>query len=123
MSQTYFQGVHHICMKVDDIQRSIDFYTSKLGYTLRLKWDGGAMLKSPDGTHLEFFPVDEEKGYAHVAYVCTDVDAAYADLLKSGCTNVSAPESLTIPSEPGLPVRIAFVRDPAGNKIELFKEM
>ncbi|ADU28122.1 VOC family protein [Ethanoligenens harbinense] len=123
MNLSVFPGVHHVCMKVRDIQKSVDFYVSQLGYTVRLQWDGGAMLKSPDGTHLEFFPVDEEEGYSHVAYICKDVDKAYAELLENGCTSVSAPESLTIPSDPALPVRIAFVRDPAGNKIELFKEL
>ncbi len=123
MKKTNFPGVHHICMKVGDIQKSVDFYVSQLGYTVRLQWDGGAMLRSPDGTHLEFFPVDEEEGYSHVAYICEDVDQAYNDLLQNGCTSVQEPNSLTIPSDPALPVRIAFVRDPAGNKIELFKEV
>lgn len=123
MQNTYFTGVHHVCMKVADVQKSVDFYTSQFGYAVRLRWDGGALLRSPDGTQLEFFPIDEEEGYSHVAYICTDVDAAYAHLLQNGCTSVSAPESLTIPSTPGLPVRIAFVRDPAGNKIELFHEV
>lgn len=123
MPEPLFTGAHHVCMKVADVQKSVDFYTAQLGYTVRLRWDDGALLRGADGSQLEFFPIDEEKGYAHVAYVCTDVDAAYACLLQNGCTPVSAPESLTIPSAPGLPVRIAFVRDPAGCKFELFHEV
>lgn len=122
MQENLIKGVHHICMKVEDVNASVDFYTQKMGYKIRLKWDGGALLVSPDGTHLEFFPIDDEKGYAHVAYVCSDVDRAYQLMIDSGCESVIEPKDVSLPSDPPLPVRIAFFKDPAGNLIELFDE-
>jgi glyoxylase I family protein len=122
MDGNLIRGVHHICMKVADIGAAVDFYTKEMGYSVRIRWDGGALLRSPDGTHLEFFPVDEEKGYAHVAYVCTDVDKAFARMVGSGCAPVVEPKDAQLPCEPPLPIRIAFIRDPAGQLIELFHE-
>lgn len=122
MDGKLIKGIHHVCMKVEDIDKSVQFYTENFGYTVRLKWDGGAMLNAPDGTRLEFFLPDEQKGYAHVAYVCDEVDKAYDQAVECGCSPVSAPIDFTIPSKPALNVRIAFIKDPAGNIIELFHE-
>ncbi|PJI08221.1 MULTISPECIES: VOC family protein [Clostridium] len=122
MDEKLIGGIHHVCMKVKDIQQTVDFYTEKMNYKIRLQWDGGAMLKAPDGTHIEIFPEDEEKGYAHVAYVCSDVDEAYKQALSYGCESVKAPVDITIPSNPPLKARIAFFKDINGNKIELFHE-
>lgn len=116
-------GIHHVCIKVPDLKESVDFYTKTMNYEVRLEWDGGAMLKAPDGTHLELFPVDGEEGYAHVAYRCDDVDEAYRLAVAAGCASVKEPCSLTIASKPPLDVRMAFVADPSGNTIELFHEV
>lgn len=115
-------GIHHVCMKVKDVAKSVEFYTQNLDYEVRLRWDGGAMLKGPDGVHLEFFPEDEQKSYAHVAYICEDVDKTYAKALETGCEAVQEPRDVTIPSQPPLPLRCAFFKDPQGNLIELFRE-
>lgn len=122
MNEKLIKGIHHVCMKVKDIQQSVDFYTKEMNYEIRLQWDGGAMLKAPDGTHLEFFPEGSEKGYAHVAYACSDVDKVYHQALSYGCESVKAPIDITIPSNPPLVARIAFFKDPHGNTIELFHE-
>lgn len=122
MSENLIKGIHHICVKVTDIPKSVDFYTQKMDYKVRFRWDGGAMLDGPDGTRLEFFPAEDEKGYVHIAYVCDEVDKAYQLAVDSGCESVLTPRDIALPSTPPLNVRIAFFKDPLGNTIELFHE-
>lgn len=117
---TTVHGVHHVCMKVADIGAAVEFYTRSLNYTVRFRWEGGAMLRGADGVCLEFFPQGDVRGYEHVAYVSEDVDADYAAVLRSGCEGVTPPKDVTVAGV--LPVRIAFFRDPCGCLIELFHE-
>ena len=122
MAENVYNGIHHICVKVKDIQSCVDFYTQELGYKIRFQWDGGALLRGPEGVHLEFFPEDSQSGYAHVANNCSDVDEAYRSAVARGCESVDAPGDFTIPSNPPLKVRYSFIKDPQGNIIELFHE-
>lgn len=118
------KGVHHICMKVEDVDKAVQFYTGVMEYKVRAKWEGGALLVSPDGTHLEFFPIGEdgEKSYAHVAYNVENVDEVYQKAIAAGCEEMTTPRDVELPSNPPLPVRIAFYKDPTGNVVELFHE-
>lgn len=122
MKSPEIRGIHHICLKVQDVAQTVKFYTSVLNYQVWLQWDRGIMLKAPDGTHLELFPEDEEKGYVHVAYVCDDVDRVYREAIDSGCESVKVPQDVVIPSDPPFPVRLAFFKDPSGDIVELFHE-
>jgi len=67
---------------------------------------------SPDGF--------ERRGWQHLAWEVEDVDAAYADLVARGVTGHSAPEDFP-PEAPRL--RIAFLRDPDGNLLELVQPL
>lgn len=119
MKNCLIRGIHHICIKVEDIQASVDFYTHQIGYQIRFQTDQCAMLDGQDGTRLEFFPKDNENGYAHIAYACDDVDRMYQRAIESGCEAVKPPVNVILPS---FTARIAFFMDPLGNKIELFCE-
>jgi catechol 2,3-dioxygenase-like lactoylglutathione lyase family enzyme len=62
-------------------------------------------------------PADfERRGWQHLAWLVDDVDAAYADLLARGVNGHSPPKDFP-PDAPRL--RIAFLRDPDGNLLEL----
>lgn len=122
MEHVSIKGIHHVCVKVIDIEKSVYFYTQKMGYTKRFQTKECAMLNGPDGTRLEFFPEDSQKGYAHIAYICDDVDKEYQFAVENGCESIKLPTDVTLPATPPLNVRIAFFNDPLGNTIELFHE-
>ena len=56
------------------------------------------------------------RGWQHLAWDVPDVDAAYDDFVARGVVGHSPPESFP-PEAPSL--RIAFLRDPDGNLLEL----
>lgn len=119
--KTTVHGIHHVCMRVADIGQAVDFYTRWMGYTVRFRWEGGAMLRAADGTCLEIFPEKAGKGYEHVAYCSGDVDADYRTALDAGGEAVTPPKDVTVAGV--LPARIAFFRDPCGSLVELFEEV
>jgi catechol 2,3-dioxygenase-like lactoylglutathione lyase family enzyme len=59
-------------------------------------------------------------GWHHLALQVDDVDAAYAELIAAGVAPHSEPESFP-PADPSL--RIAFLRDPDGNLLELIQPL
>ena len=122
MEKSFIKGIHHVCIKVHDIGESINFYTQKMGYEVRFQSEQCAMLNAPDGTRLEFFPEDNEKGYVHIAYDCNDVDGMFQLAVESGCKAVKMPTDVKLPAIPPIHARIAFFKDPEGNTIELFHE-
>lgn len=121
----------HTMLRVGDLQRSIDFYTTVLGmkllrttdrpeqkYTLAFVGYGS----NPEQAELELtynYGVDKYElgtAYGHLAIGVDDVHAACERIRASGGT---------ITREPG-PVKggttmIAFVQDPDGYKIELIQ--
>ena len=121
----------HTMLRVGDLQRSIDFYTTVLGmkllrttdrpeqkYTLAFVGYGS----NPEHAELELtynYGVDKYElgtAYGHLAIGVDDVHAACDRIRASGGT---------ITREPG-PVKggstmIAFVQDPDGYKIELIQ--
>jgi lactoylglutathione lyase len=116
----------HTNVRVRDIEASLRFY-SALGFEPRgrLNFDGAhnVYLGLPgDGDTLELTvnngrdePYDLGDGYGHVALAVPDLDATVARLARDGIT----PEKP--PYHPGgrPEIRICFVRDPDGYRIEL----
>lgn len=127
----------HTMLRVGDLQRSIDFYTTHFGMTLRrtvdrpeqqytLAYVGYGENADPRGevgdVEVEFTynygvsSYDVGSGFGHLALGVPDVAAVCDSVRKSG-GNVTR--------EPG-PVKggtsfIAFVQDPDGYKIELIQ--
>lgn len=56
--------------------------------------------------------------FKHIAIACDDVDGYYRLALSHGATAHMPPKDITSPC----PARIAFVKGPAGEQIELFHE-
>ena len=123
-------GIHHIALSVVDFDKSIKFYTEGLGCTVVAEWgeDAGraALLDIGNGSHFEIFAngsTNEQKDakFAHLALATTNPDAAYKNALAAGGVSQKEPTDFAIPSNPPMPVRLAFVQGPDGEVIEFFK--
>ncbi|SNB73907.1 lactoylglutathione lyase [Arboricoccus pini] len=120
----------HTMVRVQDLEKSLDFYTRLLGMKLLRRKDypeGRFTLAfvgyGPEDSHAvielthnwdQDRPYDLGTGYGHVALGVRDIYAICAELEKAGAN---------IPRKPG-PMKhgtthIAFVEDPDGYKIEL----
>jgi catechol 2,3-dioxygenase-like lactoylglutathione lyase family enzyme len=121
-------GIAHLAVVTSDIDQAVDFYTGVLGFheTLRLETDhsGTIVFVSVDGTQLELFgggqprePGEDEGkvGYPHVALAVDDVDAEYERLRSLGV------EFDMPPTDAEAGIRLAFFRDPDGNRIEIIR--
>jgi glyoxylase I family protein len=108
-------AVHHVSINVDDVDAALRFYSEVLG--LRPRDDrpgfgsGGAWLDAgPQQVHLNEGRPPPELGQ-HFALLVDDLDATVEELRQRG-VDVSDPVPIG-------PSRQAFLRDPAGNVIEL----
>jgi lactoylglutathione lyase len=121
----------HTMLRVGDLQRSIDFYTSVLGMKLLRKTDRPEQKytlafvgfgSNPDHAELELtynYGVDRYElgtAFGHVAIGVDDAYAACERIKAAGGTVTRAPG----PVQGGTTV-IAFVQDPDGYKIELIQ--
>ena len=125
-------GSHHLAVSSCDFDKSVKFYTEGLGFTPKARWGEGngraALLDIGDGSHFEIFangkpgePVNEK--LVHFAFKTSDPDGAYKNALAAGAVSHMEPKDVAIPSEPPMPVRIAFVKGPDGELLEFFKVM
>jgi catechol 2,3-dioxygenase-like lactoylglutathione lyase family enzyme len=123
--------VHHFAVSTSQFKRLCAFYVETLGLAVvggfpeqRITFlDAGGTIVEIVGESDTGLPSPvgfERRGWQHLAWEVDDVDAAYADLLARGVAGHSSPEDF--PSEsPRL--RIAFLRDPDGNLLELVQPM
>lgn len=125
MQQPLIEGMHHVCIRVPDLKKTVAFYTETLGFGVYLQWETGAMLRLPDGAILEVFAQKtpgEPLGLRHIALRAADPDAAFRAALAAGCAPLVEPKDIVIEAGRPLHARIAFFLDPCGNEIELFCE-
>ena len=122
-------GFHHVALRVPDFDASVRFYTEALGFVESVAWGEGdkraVMLDTGDGNYLEIFAggqatPDEGGAMLHFALRSSDVDAAVERVRAAGAEVTMEPRDVDIPSDPSLPVRIAFFKGPAGELVELF---
>jgi glyoxylase I family protein len=118
-------GYSHVAVMVDDLDAAIDFYRDILGFSMLPRPDfgpgtEGAWLQLGTaqvhlGTVEEMQPAG---GFPHMAmHVPTAAwDATMAELAARGVAFLMEPNTR---EDFGRPVRAAFIRDPAGNVIEL----
>ncbi len=127
-------GFHHVALKSGDFDRSLAFYT-QLGLPVRAAWGEGdgraAMLALGERGLLELFaggtpqPGDVQGragAFLHLAIGTQDVDTAYQAALEAGAKPHTAPKDVTIPAQPPIQARIAFVEGPDGEVLEFFDE-
>ncbi len=122
-------GFHHLALRARDFDATVRFYEDGLGFVQAHSWgegsDRGVLLDTGDGNYLEIFaggtpaaPVDPQaQGLIHFALRTPDVDAAHARALGAGATDDIAPKDVSLG---GVPVRLAFVCGPDGERIEFF---
>ena len=126
-------GLHHICIKTRDWDRTQHFYQEVLGFTVRVAWSKepqrAAMLDAGDGNYVEVF---EDLGYAaapqaalnHLALRTSRLDEVTERVRASGAKITLEPRSLEIESTNGagkIPVRISFCEGPNGESIEFLQ--
>ncbi len=123
-------GFHHIALRVADFEATLRFYRDGLGFVHTYGWGEGdgraAMLDTGDGNYLEVFAGGRggaeppEGALLHFALRTADVDGAYARALAAGARSQVEPKDVTLPGDPPVPVRLAFVRGLDGEVIEFF---
>ena len=121
-----FKTPDYVILIVEDLDRSLDFYTDVLGLKLGHRSGDYAQFDSGPtrlglfarhamaltlGTELTPAPVTAP-GF-EIGFKVDDVDEAYAELIEQGA------EPLTPPTTRAWGQRTAYVRDPDGHLIEL----
>lgn len=123
-------SIGHIAIRVKDVERTLDFYVNKLGFTemLRLDRDGRLWLlylRITDDQYLEVFPDGEGEraadrgavGYNHMCLTVPDIDTTLAELAAAGV-------ELARPKLRGADNNWqAWIEDPDGHRIELMQMM
>ena len=125
-------GMHHVALRSSDFDKSLRFYCEGLGFTVACQWGEGdsriAMLDMGNGDKIELFAgghpctIDEQGAgaYFHFAFRCADVQAVYDRALACGATSRVPPKEGKLPSNPPLPMAVAFVYGPDGETLEFF---
>jgi len=118
----------HTCLNVVDLDRSIKFYTNEMGLKFvsrrEIKQNNAeiAFLKDDGAGALELTHWRDKKALAegenfdHIAFETDDVEARIGELRSHDVTIAMEPFSLQ-----GSSNKIAFVKDPDGNWLELIQ--
>jgi len=126
-------GIAHIALLASDFEKSVKFYTDGLGCKIYRKWQSGertiALLELGGGQYIELFsnariPSErEEQGgqLTHLALTVRDCKKAYERAIAFGAVSKKEPTYMELPSEPPIPVTLAFVYGPDKEQIEFFE--
>jgi len=124
-----FTSLSHIALRAKNLERTIDFYTSKLGFEeiMRLNWQDGKVwlvyLRVTDTQFIEVFPdgvgdrgtSKEATGFNHFCLQVDGIEAVVDDLVSRGV--VITRELREGPDGN----RQAWIEDPDGIRIELME--
>jgi len=118
----------HTCLNVTDLNRSIQFYTKRMGLKFvsrrEVKQNNAeiAFLRDENTGALELThwrnkqSLAEGDNFDHIAFETDDIESSVRDLRANGVTIAMEPFSLQ-----GSSGKIAFVKDPDGNWLELIE--
>jgi len=119
----------HTCLNVSDMEKSIGFYTNRIGLTFvsrrEIKENNAeiAFLKDETGNAIELTHWRDKKTLAegdnfdHIALQVDDVQQSISSLRDHGVPIAMEPYSLK-----GSSSKIAFIKDPDGNWLELIQK-
>ena len=131
-NHVFVTGFHHMAMDVKNFDRSMEFYTQVMGFSLARLWGEGekrgCLLDTGNGNYLELFaatPMDNrpEGHWKHLALNCADTAAAIGRVQAAGYQVTMETKDISIPATPPLPARIAFFKGPDGELIEFFQTL
>ncbi|WP_281888386.1 VOC family protein [Paenibacillus sp. YYML68] len=123
-------GFHHVALRANDFEATVQFYTEGLGFKVRHGWGEGekriVLLDTGDGNYMEVFAGGKgeqlpDGSYFHVAFRTTDVDGAVQAAVAAGAVVTVEPKDVVLGDAPPTPVRIAFVKGLNGETIEFFQ--
>ena len=114
----------HTCLNVADVERSVEFYTTELGFEESWSFitadgntenryvaaDNGVELQLSETAGEEDF--DQGTAWDHVALSVDDVDEAFDRIAHHGVVKEPG-------DQPEAGARTAFIRDPDGHVVEL----
>ncbi|GAB2954896.1 VOC family protein [Nonomuraea fastidiosa] len=116
-----YAGVRYL---VDDVQAAVDFYTTHLGFTVRIavvpafadvvRGPLRLLLSGPSSSGARATPEGTPAGRNRIHLVCDDLDAEIKRLREGG-----VPFRSEVVSGPG--GRQILLADPSGNLVELFE--
>jgi lactoylglutathione lyase len=121
-------SIGHVAIRVKDIDRSLDFYVNKLGFTEMFRLDRDdrlwiVYLRITDDQYLELFPdgvgdrsADAETvGLNHVCLAVDDIDSVIRQLETNG-VSLTRPKKVAVDRNAQ-----AWIEDPDGNRLELMQ--
>lgn len=126
-------GLHHVCIKTRDWDRTMSFYQATLGFVEKIAWRAApqraVMLDAGDGNYLEVF---EDLAYEpspngaviHFALRTAHLDEVAARVRATGAQITMEPKDVTIATTNAhapVPLRIFFAEGPSGEIIEFFQ--
>ena len=122
------RGMHHVSLKVaeDCYQATVSFYRDLLELKVVRIQDTATFLSSGNVTIeiLKSDKVQAEKGTVdHIAFLVDDVDSLLNTLRKAGFRVTMEPTKHTFTGAVPYCGYIAFIVGPAGESIELLKEL
>jgi lactoylglutathione lyase len=119
----------HTCLNVADMDRSIKFYTEQVGLEFvsrrEVKQNNAeiAFLRDNEGGAIELTHWRDKKelkegdNFDHIAFAVDNIDARIREFRARDVTIAMEPFSLQ-----GSTSKIAFIKDPDGNWLELIQE-
>lgn len=128
-------GIGHVAFRVTNLQRALDFYCTKLGFTeaFRLEQEGQpspwiVYIQIAPGSFIELFPDAQDTpspspthdplaSYKHVCLLVDDMAITLQELATRGLEITGSPRQ-------GLDFNLQYwIHDPDGNPIELMQIM
>lgn len=123
--------IHHIALTVNDLRRSVNFYTDVFGFSELKRFEredlgGKAAFLELNGIKLEIWEFSEKSkiqndlnnlkiiGLKHIAFVVSDISKIYQELKDKGL-EISEPRLGTSGTY------YCFLKDPDGIPIELYE--
>ena len=125
-------AVDRIIIPVSDLARASGFYTGALSFTpsdttetrgtaLRLGSETIELVRH-DGRPLPHDSRSNDQWFQHLAIVVSDIDRAYAIVLREGMASISTgPQELPAWNPNAGGIRAVYFRDPDGHPLELIQ--